>query len=74
VYAHYFVNVQVAIGRLQCLTVYGSDYDTPDGTGVRDYVHVLDLAEGHLKVCTRCTSTQVFAFSTHWFHIMLSQL
>jgi UDP-glucose 4-epimerase len=42
--------VQVAIGRLERLTVYGSDYDTPDGTGVRDYVHVLDLAEGHLKV------------------------
>jgi hypothetical protein len=43
--------VQVAIGRLERLTVYGSDYDTRDGTGVRDYVHVLDLAEGHLKVC-----------------------
>lgn len=40
---------QVAIGRLPSLHVYGDDYDTPDGTGVRDYLHVLDLAAGHLK-------------------------
>jgi UDP-glucose 4-epimerase len=39
---------RVADGRLACLTVYGSDYDTPDGTGVRDYIHVVDLAEGHI--------------------------
>ena len=39
---------QVAIGKLECLSVYGDDYDTPDGTGVRDYIHVTDLAKGHL--------------------------
>src|SRR5690554_2619372 len=39
---------QVAVGRRERLAVYGSDYPTPDGTGVRDYIHVMDLAEGHL--------------------------
>lgn len=40
---------QVAIGKLAVLPVYGNDYPTSDGTGVRDYIHVMDLAEGHLK-------------------------
>ena len=40
---------QVAIGKLECLGVFGDDYDTPDGTGVRDYIHVVDLALGHVK-------------------------
>ena len=40
---------QVAIGKLPCLNVFGDDYDTVDGTGVRDYIHVVDLALGHLK-------------------------
>ncbi|MEY2890918.1 MAG: UDP-glucose 4-epimerase GalE [Pseudomonadota bacterium] len=39
---------QVAVGKLTKLQVFGNDYDTPDGTGVRDYIHVLDLAEGHV--------------------------
>lgn len=39
---------QVAIGKLPCLSVYGDDYDTVDGTGVRDYIHVCDLASGHV--------------------------
>jgi UDP-glucose 4-epimerase len=39
---------QVAVGKRARLSVYGNDYDTPDGTGVRDYIHVLDLAEGHV--------------------------
>ncbi len=40
---------QVAVGKLKCLGVFGNDYDTPDGTGVRDYIHVVDLAIGHVK-------------------------
>lgn len=40
---------QVAVGKLECLGVFGNDYDTPDGTGVRDYIHVVDLALGHVK-------------------------
>ena len=40
---------QVAVGKLECLSVFGNDYNTPDGTGVRDYIHVIDLANGHLK-------------------------
>ena len=40
---------QVAIGKLEKVGVFGNDYDTPDGTGVRDYIHVVDLAEGHVK-------------------------
>jgi UDP-glucose 4-epimerase len=39
---------QVAVGKLRELSVYGKDYNTPDGTGVRDYIHVMDLAEGHV--------------------------
>jgi UDP-glucose 4-epimerase len=40
---------QVAVGRRACLNVWGNDYPTPDGTGVRDYIHVMDLAVGHLN-------------------------
>lgn len=40
---------QVAVGKLACVRVFGNDYDTPDGTGVRDYIHVMDLANGHVK-------------------------
>ena len=40
---------QVAVGRLECLGVFGNDYNTHDGTGVRDYIHVVDLAKGHVK-------------------------
>ena len=40
---------QVAVGKLVCLGVFGNDYDTPDGTCVRDYIHVVDLADGHVK-------------------------
>ncbi|HHV10712.1 MAG TPA: UDP-glucose 4-epimerase GalE [Clostridiales bacterium] len=40
---------QVASGKLEALGVFGDDYDTPDGTGVRDYIHVVDLAAGHVK-------------------------
>ena len=39
---------QVAVGKLACLNIFGNDYPTPDGTGVRDYIHIMDLAEGHV--------------------------
>ncbi|MFE0565567.1 UDP-glucose 4-epimerase GalE [Priestia megaterium] len=48
---------QVAIGKLDKLNVFGSDYDTHDGTGVRDYIHVIDLAKGHLKALEKIIST-----------------
>ena len=44
---------QVAVGKLECLSVWGNDYATPDGTGVRDYIHVVDLALGHLAALDR---------------------
>ena len=40
---------QVASGKRECIHVFGNDYDTPDGTGIRDYIHVVDLAKGHVK-------------------------
>ena len=40
---------KVASGKLECLSIFGDDYDTKDGTGVRDYIHVVDLAKGHIK-------------------------
>ena len=40
---------KVAVGKLEKVSVFGNDYDTPDGTGVRDYIHVVDLAKGHIK-------------------------
>jgi UDP-glucose 4-epimerase len=44
---------QVAIGKRERLSIWGNDYPTPDGTGVRDYIHVVDLARGHLKALAR---------------------
>lgn len=44
---------QVAIGKLEYLSVFGDDYNTKDGTGVRDYIHVVDLADGHLKALNK---------------------
>ncbi len=46
---------QVAVGKLKCVHVFGNDYPTPDGTGVRDYIHVVDLALGHLKAIEHCS-------------------
>lgn len=48
---------QVAIGKLPKLSVFGGDYPTPDGTGVRDYIHVVDLANGHLKAIEALTDS-----------------
>ncbi|HZJ91569.1 MAG TPA: UDP-glucose 4-epimerase GalE [Thiopseudomonas sp.] len=49
---------QVAVGKLQQLSVYGDDYPTVDGTGVRDYIHVVDLANGHLKALDAIATSQ----------------
>ena len=48
---------QVAVGRLEKLRIFGDDYDTPDGTPLRDYIHVEDLAAGHVAALARLTST-----------------
>lgn len=48
---------QVAVGRRDKLSVFGGDYPTPDGTGVRDYIHVTDLAEGHVAALRRLLDT-----------------
>lgn len=58
---------QVASGKLAKLRVYGNDYDTPDGTGVRDYIHVVDLARGHVAACRYLldhTGCEVFNLGT----------
>ena len=58
---------QVAIGRREKLTVFGDDYDTTDGTGVRDYIHVVDLAEGHLcalRYAQAHTGCEIFNLGT----------
>ena len=49
---------QVAIGKLKCLGVFGNDYDTHDGTGVRDYIHVVDLAKGHVAAIKKVEKTE----------------
>ncbi|KAG6391450.1 hypothetical protein SASPL_149204 [Salvia splendens] len=50
---------QVAVGRRPALTVYGTDYATKDGTGVRDYIHVVDLADGHIAALNKLSDTSV---------------
>jgi len=52
---------QVAVGRREYLHVWGNDYPTPDGTGVRDYIHVVDLAVGHLKALMALSQTQAWS-------------
>jgi len=49
---------QVAVGKLDQLNIFGNDYETPDGTGIRDYIHVVDLAIGHLKSLEKLTKAQ----------------
>ena len=49
---------QVAVGKLKEVGVFGNDYDTPDGTGVRDYIHVVDLALGHVKALKKMASSE----------------
>lgn len=58
---------QVAVGRLKELSVFGDDYNTPDGTGVRDYIHVVDLAKGHVKAVEyvlKATGCEAFNLGT----------
>lgn len=58
---------QVAVGKLSILSVYGDDYPTPDGTGVRDYIHVVDLAVGHLSAVKKslsCTGVNIYNLGT----------
>lgn len=65
---------QVAIGKLDHLGVYGDDYDTPDGTGVRDYIHVVDLALGHVKAVEKvrsCTGLNIYNLGTgHGYSVL----
>ena len=55
---------QVAVGKRPELSVFGDDYDTVDGTGVRDYIHVVDLAIGHIKALEKVSEKQMFIFIT----------
>lgn len=58
---------QVAQGKLEMLSIFGDDYPTPDGTGVRDYIHVCDLAKGHvsaMKYCAEHTGVETFNLGT----------
>ena len=55
---------QVAIGKLQCINVFGDDYDTPDGTGVRDYIHVVDLAKGHVLALKKAKGLNIYNLGT----------
>lgn len=68
---------QVAVGKLPELAVFGNDYPTPDGTGVRDYIHVVDLAEGHLRALealhTR-TGAHVWNLGTGHGHSVLAMI
>ena len=54
---------QVASGKLECINVFGNDYDTPDGTGVRDYIHVVDLALGHIAAIEHCNNSGVHIYN-----------
>ena len=54
---------QVASGKLACINVFGNDYDTPDGTGVRDYIHVVDLALGHIAALEYCKDSGVHIYN-----------
>jgi UDP-glucose 4-epimerase len=54
---------QVASGKLAYINVFGNDYDTPDGTGVRDYIHVVDLALGHIAALEKCSDSGVHIYN-----------
>ena len=56
--------VRVAVGKLECLSVFGNDYDTKDGTGVRDYIHVVDLAKGHIAAIKHMNGLRYYNLGT----------
>ena len=56
--------VKVACGELECLSIFGDDYDTDDGTGVRDYIHVEDLAMGHVKALNNMNGLNIYNLGT----------
>ena len=66
--------IKVAVGELPILNVFGNDYDTPDGTGVRDYIHVVDLAKGHIKALEKAINskgTKVYNLGTgHGYSVL----
>lgn len=65
---------QVAAGKLACLSIFGDDYPTHDGTGVRDYIHVMDLVEGHLKALQaleRCRGVHIWNLGSGRGHSVL---
>ena len=65
---------QVASGKRECLSVFGNDYPTPDGTGVRDYIHVVDLAKGHVAAANYAmthTGTEIVNLGTgHGYSVL----
>ncbi|MEG1473009.1 MAG: UDP-glucose 4-epimerase GalE [Christensenella sp.] len=54
---------QVAVGKRECLSVFGNDYNTPDGTCIRDYIHVMDLADGHIKAVCKLSEGGVCVYN-----------
>ncbi len=63
--------VRVANGILPCLSVFGDDYGTPDGTGVRDYIHVVDLAKGHVKALEHFSGLRIYNLGTgHGYSVL----
>ena len=62
---------QVAVGKLKELGVFGNDYDTPDGTGVRDYIHVVDLAKGHVKALKKIQGLRFTIWEPEWAVVFL---
>ena len=56
--------VRVATSKLECLSVFGDDYDTKDGTGVRDYIHVVDLAKGHVLALEKAKDLSIYNLGT----------
>ena len=68
---------QVAVGRRECLSIFGNDYPTPDGTCIRDYIHVVDLAQGHvaaLNYCLNKAGTHIYNLGTGTGYSVLDML